>query len=228
MLYTEPMVRENIRNRDGKRVFFLDKEDRLTPGARDFLTRERIAILPAETAKPQEYRTLNGAILREKPEHMTHLHGNVLVDKTHPRIAFRGAIDSLEAELLLCQLHCPAVAKQLGEILDLARQMIRCEVLNEPLKTETLCGLTAEEQRRRSHHPQDYYGIPHFMPAASDGETVLRLNRCRCMARAAELAAVGAFMDANGTPTRPDLLQALNRMSSMIYILIIQAKSDKL
>ena len=32
---------------------------------------------------------------REKPEEMTHLRGNLLVKKTHPRIAFRGKLDRL-------------------------------------------------------------------------------------------------------------------------------------
>jgi ethanolamine utilization cobalamin adenosyltransferase len=64
------------------------------------------------------------------------------------------------------------------------------------------------------------------MPAATDGKTVLLLNRCRTAVRAAELAAAHAFTDADGICSRPDLLQALNRMSSMVYILIIQAKAE--
>ena len=112
----------------------------------------------------------------------------------------------------------------MGEILALARQLIRCDVLEEPLKTEKLCGLTEEQQRRHSHFPQEYYGQPHFMPSAEDGEAIARLNRARCAAREAELAAVEAFSDREGNPTRPDLLRALNRMSSMLYILMIQWK----
>ena len=42
MLYTEEAVRANIRNREGKRVFYLGRGDQLTSGARDYLTRERI------------------------------------------------------------------------------------------------------------------------------------------------------------------------------------------
>ena len=99
MLYTEQNVRDNLRNREGKRVFFLGKNDRLTSGARDYLTRERIPILPAEQAKIENYRLIGGGFITEKPEHMTHLHGDVLVSKTHPRILFRGAMDTLEAEL---------------------------------------------------------------------------------------------------------------------------------
>ena len=227
MLCTESMVRMNIRNRDGKRVFYLGKGDALTPGAKDWLTRERIEVLPAELAKPEEYRLLNGAVLREKPEHMTHLHGKVLVPKTHPRIRFRGKIDALEAELVLCQLECATWRFELGEILTLARKLIRCDVMNEPVPEEKLCGLTMEELRQRSHRPQDFYGQTHFMPEFTDGEVVLRLNRCRVMAREAELAGAEAFTDESGNCTRPDILRALNRMSSMLYILMIQAKGGK-
>ena len=97
MLYTEDMVRQNLRNRAGKRVFYLAKGDTLTPGARDWLRQERVEILDAQKAKPDVYRLLNGAVLTEKPEHMTHLNAQVLVRKTHPRILFRGKMDLLEA-----------------------------------------------------------------------------------------------------------------------------------
>ena len=36
-LYTEASVRANLRNREGRRVFYLAPGDHLTPGARDFL-----------------------------------------------------------------------------------------------------------------------------------------------------------------------------------------------
>jgi ethanolamine utilization cobalamin adenosyltransferase len=227
MLYTEEAARANIRNRGGKRVFFLGEKDTLTPGARDFLHRERIEILPASQAPIKEYRLENGAVLTKKPEHMTHLHGDVLVLKTHPRIGFRGAIDTLESELLWCQsaIKDPFSSK-IGEILSFARDLIRCEVLDEPVHQERLCGLTEAELRQRSHRPQDFYNQPHFMPSASDGNTVLALNRCRTAVRAAELAAARAFTDIDGTCRRTDILQALNRMSSMVYILMIQAKSE--
>ena len=224
MLYTEQTVRDNVRNRDGKRVFFLSKADTLTPGARDFLSRERISILPAEEAKIDTYRLLSGGVMTQKPEHMTHLYGDVLVEKTHPRIAFRGAIDTLEAEIMLCQLNAGAFQRELSEILALVRRLIRCDVLDEPVPGEKLCGLTEDEIRRRSHFPQDFYGQLHFMPEYTDGVEVLWLNQARCAARAAELAAVRAFVDQEGRPVRTDILRAMNRVSSMLYLLMIQAK----
>lgn len=224
MLYSESTVRDNLRNRDGKRVFYLGKGDQLTSQARDFLTRERIEILPAEAAKPQRYRLLVGGYLEEKPEHMTHLCGDLLVPKTHRRIAFRGAMDTLEAALLLGALEMPDQQKELEQLLELARQIVRCDVLDEPLEEKSLCGLTMEELRSHSHRPQDYYGKPHFMPRVSDGKKVLQLNRLRTQAREAERLAAAAFATEAGNCSRTDLLRGLNRMSSMLYILMLRAK----
>ena len=225
MLWDEQAVRANIRNRDGKRVYYLGKGDQLTSTARDFLRRERIEILPGSQARPERYRLLSGGYAEEKPEHMTHLNGEVLVPKTHPRIRFRGKMDTLEAELILCQLVPGAPEGALGEILDLSRKILRCDVLEEPLRQDTFCGLTQDEQRGRSHMPQDYYGQPHFMPQASDGSVIAGLNRARCFAREAELAAVEAFSDREGNLLREDIPKALNRMSSMLYLLMIQEKA---
>lgn len=209
MLYHLQAVKDNLRNREGKRIFYLSEGDRLTDEARDFLSREHIEILP-----PPGFQG-------EKPEHMTHLNGDILVSKTHPRIIFRGAMDSLEAEILLCQLQLPKLEKQLQELLDLARKLVACDVLNEPAPEGTLCGLTQEQLRSHSHLPQKFYDQPHFMPAAADGQTILQLNRLRCVVRETELKAVAAV------PERTDIIRALNRMSSMVYILMIREKAGK-
>jgi len=227
MLYTLDAVRDNIRNRDGKRVFFLGKQDRLTAAAQDYLDSEKIAILPAEEAKINRYQLLGGGYCDEKPEHMTHLYGDVLVSKIHPRIAFRGAMDTLEAELLLCQLACGEKYKRpLEETLTLARKLLACEVMEEPCREERLWGMTPEEIRSRSHRPQDYYGVPHFMPQVTDGAVILQLNRARCAVRNAERSAVAAFTGSDGRLVRSDLVQMLNRMSSLLYILMIEEKGQ--
>jgi len=227
MLYDLEAVKANIRNREGKRVFFLAKGDQMTSEGRDFLNRERIEIRPGESAAIREYRLLNGGVMTEKPEYMTHLCGDILVSKNHPRIAFRGAVDTLEAEILLCQEASPHLHGPLQEILELTRKLIRWEVMEEKAEETLLCGMTPEELRKRSHFPQNFYGQPHFMPAVSDGLTVLRLNRARCAARHAELCGVAAFVNAEGQTTRGDLLQVLNRLSSILYILMIQEKAKR-
>ena len=222
MLYTLENVRDNLRTREGKRVFFLGAGDTLTSAARDFLTEQRIPILPAAEAKITRYETEDGAYFEEKPEHMTQLTGNLLVPKTHPRIVLRGRLDSLEAELLLSVREMPELRQPLTEILDCVRKILRCEVLDEPFVPETLCGLTEDAQRMRSQQPQKFFGCPHFMPQPTDSPAVLRLNLLRTRIRETELAAAAAFGH-----SREDLLRALNRLSSLAYILMLQCKGDK-
>ena len=206
----------------------MGKDDTLTPGARDFLKTNRIEIIPGSQARKEEYALLGGGFLREKPEHMTHLNGEILVPKTHPRICFRGVMDTLEAELILAETECTGqAARDVRQVLDFAREIVASDVLETGVERKTLCGLTWEEVRKHSHFPQEYYRQPHFMPNAADGKAIARLNRARCAARAAELWGNFAFQDREGRPTRQDLLLGLNRISSMLYILMIREKAAR-
>lgn len=88
----------------------------LTPAAVDFLREHNIRLryvvperpgasmtrtpIPVRNGKACYVYAATGRELHEKPEEMTHLRGNQLVPKTHPRIAFRGKLDSLMAQLM--------------------------------------------------------------------------------------------------------------------------------
>ena len=225
MLFDRKAVQENIRNKDGKRVFYLGKGHQLTSDARDWLTSEKIPVLSAEAAKPDGYHLQNGAVLEQKPEHMTHLNGQYLVEKTHPRIAFRGGMDTLEAALLLAAAEAEgSIRTQLEEALSYTRYLLGQEVLEQSVVCKALGGMDEQQLRQRSHRPQDFYGKPHFMPQPTDSKALLLVNFARCKAREAELLAVKAFRDTEGLPTRTDLLQALNRLSSFLYLIMIQLK----
>lgn len=208
----------------------------LTPGARDYLRQHRVEVVypQGEGGKEPEsaprYRTLFGAELTTKPEHMTHLHGNILVCKDHPRIAFRGMIDLLEAEILLAQQAAadyPALAHELEEVLSFVRRFIRCDVLSEPLGEFTLCGYTQEQLREYSHYPEKHFGQPHFLPSRTDSPALLAVNKVRAVARQTELSAYAAFRDADGGVTRPDIILGLNRLSSLLWILMIKCKAGR-
>ncbi len=230
-LYTEESARACVRVRNGRRVFYLAPEDALAPKARDWLRREGIEVITGERRGPKSYRTLFGATLTEKPEHMTHLSENVLVFKDHPRVEFRGQIDALEAEILLAQQAAGGSAELVGaleETLTFVRNLIRADVLGEPVGPFRLLGLDEASLRERSHNPQKYYDQPHFMPSWRDGPALLAVNRARTVARTAERAAYRAFRDENGAVTREDIILALNRLSSLFWILEIELKAGKL
>ena len=160
---------------------------------------------------------------RVKPEHMTHLDHKTLVPKDHPRIAFRGWIDRLEAEILVCRLAVleqgeQELAGELEELLRFVQSLIRCDVLGEPVGELTLCGYTARQLRETSHHPDLYLGHGHFVPSPADPPAVLYVHRLRSLIRQAELACFKAFRSYDGRVTRPDLMEAMNRLSSLCWI----------
>ena len=235
----ELLTREDVRRMsdNGTRgPVVVNKDQKLTPGARDWLAAHKIqAVFPQgrdDPAAPHsaKYRTLFGATLNEKPEHMTHLKGNILVRKDHPRIAFRGMIDALEGELMLAQQASrdyPALVKELGEALDLVRRLIRCDVLDEPVGELNLCGYDAGQLREYSHYPDKHLGQPHFLPAYTDGPALLAVNKVRTLVRQTELSAYAAFKDVEGNVTRGDIILALNRLSSLMWIMMIKLKAGQ-
>ena len=81
----------------------------------------KVVVQQPEKPKYEDYET--GAFYYEKPEHMTQLFGNKLVTKDHPRILFRGKLDSLQSLVVLDQAlicassGCGALVQDLGDIL---------------------------------------------------------------------------------------------------------------
>jgi len=164
-----------------------------------------------------------GQHMTEKPEHMTHLNGNLLVPKTHQRIRLRGKLDSLQAQLLLAARQAidaqrPETAAALEEFHAFAQTILGCEVTDQPLPPYTLLGLDDAGLRRASHRPQEFAGMPHPMPHSGMPPLCLTLNFLRTQVREAELCAVEA--------ERPDLIQALNRFSSAVYLLFLKELSS--
>ncbi len=198
MLYTEKNVLSALQNGQLR----LCHSDRLTPAARDLLAQK------------------GAEISRQKPEHMTHLNGKQMVPKTHPRIAYRGKIDSLEAEILLCMTVPGTPVQALQEMLSFTRSLMRADVLEEPVQEMLLWGMTEAELRERSQNPQKYYGTAHILPEYGDSPALLHLNHLRTQVRETELQCYHAF------PHRVDLHRALNRLSSLCWILCLQERGQ--
>ena len=167
-----------------------------------------------------------------KPEHMTHLHQGALVTKTHPVIAYRGQLDLLQCELVEAQVYFEQVGEEalilkLEEIAAFARALMVHEVKETPFQWVTLIGLTAEELRERSHHPQKYYGIEHTPLSYTHGLVVAKLQHLRAKSREVELYANRAFTNDTGECSRLDLIQPLNRLSSAFYTLACEVRGRK-
>ena len=236
-------------DRNSTREFVIPEGAIITPAARDFLREQNIELrgqkdsigiktnrsmtvdpIPQKEGKSRYVDHTTGRDLSEKPEHMTHLRGNRLISKRDPRIAFRGRLDSLMASMISAQVEVyeagyGRISTDIGELLDLTRLILAAEVKDEPLTGITFQGMDSEKIRYDSQHPEEVFGIMHPIPCAKAGRTGATLNRLRTEVREVELAAMEAFCDSRGNLLRPDIIEALNRLSSCCYILMLRLAS---
>lgn len=167
-----------------------------------------------------------------KPEELTHLNAHRLVPKDHPRIRFRGQLDLLQAHIVAVQTALegekdgPKLIVELDGIWELLRQVSRSEVLDEPMPTVNILGLTPEELRAQSHDPKTHFGVdPMTPPSRIFGRPYALMNLLRAQSRIAEEAAVAAFKTRPSQPQR-QILQALNRLSSAFHILMCRLQAE--
>lgn len=211
------------------RIFYIPEGRVLSPAARDFLNRQLIRI-DVEKNRDKNEAEERRCEPQEKPEHMTHLMPGKLVVKDDPRIRYRGKLDSLQAEIVLaqCRISCSGktrIAEDLEDVLAAVRELMPCEVRNEPCTRETIIGLTFPEIREQSHDPKKFFGTkPMMLPSYKMGETFALLNSLRASVREAELMAVTAFRTETGIE-RTDIITVLNRLSGVLHIMMCRELS---
>ena len=163
---------------------------------------------------------------------MTSLSGDRLVPKTHRRIAFRGIIDTLEAEVIEAQVLASERGEEglcgnLGEVLGFLRAIMAAEVKESPLPPLPLFGMELEEIRRRVKEMKG----PPLLPAYTQGALAARLNTLRAKLREAELLAVRVFgpegnHGGTGPSEREDIIMALNRLSGALWWLFCEYRAN--
>lgn len=246
MVVTEASLRARLKGQKGQAVT-LPAGAFLTPAAKQFVRDHGLTVVTDPAAgdatdhqaarpspapgrpgagRPEAFRCQEcGGVLTAKPEHYTHLHDNVLVPKTHPRIALRGKLDHLGAWLLDSQVLVRGagygqLADDLHQFHALVRELLKAEVTGEALPPLKLLGMDAEALRRESH-------ARWLEVTPAHGPVPVRLNLLRTLVRETELAAHHAFSCGGETPERSDLLTALNRLSSAVYVLLLRFADGK-
>ena len=204
----------------------------VTPSARSWLIDKKIDLIIGSKRVVKTATSPSKIFSSEKPEYMTALRDTTLVSKDHAIIHLRGKLDSLMAKILEVQIAFERLGlskgvSDLGETLELVRRIMRSEVLEETLAPIRLFGMDEATLRSHSHAPDQYYGIPHFFASTADGEAVILLNSLRTTSREVELAAYPAFKTECGEPERPDIIRALNRLSSAYYVMMLRAKTKE-
>lgn len=242
---TESMLRNELRKKTMTQ-YCVEKTDVITPSARTFLREKGIELIvgqpeikeskqevvqtetpKVEAPKAKYICEYTGAFFSEKPEHMTQLYSNHLVYKNHKRIIFRGKMDTFIAKLIDLQLRLDKnekVNKDLEEVLKYARNIFNSEFMENELQDLLVFGMDDAEIREHSHHPQKYYKVDHLFAIDSKSTPLaVMLNVLRAESREVEISAVEAFCDGKKVE-RQDILRALNRLSSLIYIMMLKSE----
>ncbi len=186
----------------------------VTESARQYAAERQIRLVEQGWEQMTWTKPPAGSPKADKPEEMTHIRAGELVKKTDPRIRFRGKMDSFEAELLCLMAAADRqrrteLVRDIGSILTVCRNILGTEVKQEPLGAWTMLGMDAEQIHRASHAP------PHVVPDYRMGEFAMALNRLRALSRELELNWLAACPPGE----REDIVLALNRLSSALYVL---------
>ena len=221
-------------HKEKKKVIKVPPGSIVTPSAKDFLASKGAVIeVDVNMAEPE---TNCSAMPKKKtsvkPEYATHLNGKELVLKTDLRIAFRGQLDSLIASMVetqtwFIQQGDKGMADKLKEVTRFTRSLMMAEVGQKLFEFPKVFGMDEGQLREVSHYPNKYFGVPHSSMSAKEGPAVARLHLLRTQSREAELAAAQAFLNKDGGCQREDLLLGMNRLSSILYILVCIEKSRK-
>lgn len=234
-----PAAKEYLQQRKIKYQMKSNFRDQVTAGGADHGKPESAGAAPQQDAKapaaakpepaalprPKYKDHETGAFYYEKPEQMTQLYGNELVNKDDPRIVFRGKLDSTQSLVVLAQavIHengCQALVEDLNDILRHLRELMRCDVLAEDVPEMTTIGLSHVELRERSHDPMKFYKIKQMLlPDYTMGINYAYLNQIRTQIRETELSACTAFKE-GGKYKRRDIIEELNRLSSALHIMM--------
>ena len=220
----------------------LSSSERLTPSAMEYIREQRIRIVaqgageaadeaaggksaaPACAATGADLGAKLGSGTGESvsTQGLTHLDATSMVAKTHPRIEARGRLDSLMATAVLVQTQfdprgkLPVMLKDcLAEIKEWIFQALAAEVSGSILPPQSMGGMNLEVLRAVSRSPRQYLGLDHMMPDAALGANIALLNWLRAQVRETELAVARAAL------CRTDIQEALNRLSSAVYVLML-------
>ena len=164
-----------------------------------------------------------------KPDHMTQLDAGHFAPKTHPRIQFRGKMDSLHALAMLVaaearRYQLPTLAGHLDTLAAYCREIQSAEYHSRAVQPLAVGGKSEDEIHDISHWPDKHLGIAHIVPGPDDHAILHWLNYLRTTAREVEIVALEVY-----PPPEPlHLAHALNRLSSAVYYLELLFKAGKL
>jgi ethanolamine utilization cobalamin adenosyltransferase len=188
---------------------------------------QRVPVLTGENERRAAMCLLCAQPLAVKPDTLTSLDGKALVAKNDPRLKLRGKLDTAIAHAVWIQAEFAPkggktpLAHWLADVRSALGSVLKAEVSGEAMPPVAMGEFDEAAIHAISHHPLKYLGHDHLVPEVAHGVQVARLNLLRAQIREAELSAAEVFIDRDFKVVRPDIMQALNRLSSAVYVLML-------
>lgn len=250
MVLTEDKLKNLYRKEEFKK-YVVENGTIMTPSARQFLADKGIEIVKEEAVEEKtavqekviervvekaitpKYIGVAGESYFEKPEHMTQISGNILVKKNDERIIFRGKLDSLQAKWLILQKEFEnygneKLQKDMESVAIFIKKIVSAEVLDMEMEEIKVFEETLDKIKEISHNPKKFFGIGHlFDISIKNSILVLKLNEMRSNSREIEIAGVTAFLNEKGIVAKKEILKALNRLSSVIYVMMLKGEKGE-
>ncbi|WP_373076619.1 ethanolamine utilization protein [Fusobacterium varium] len=250
MVLTEDKLKNLYRKEEFKK-YVVENGTIMTPSARQFLADKGIEIVKEEAVEEKtavqekviervvekaitpKYIGVAGESYFEKPEHMTQISGNILVKKNDERIIFRGKLDSLQAKWLILQKEFEnygneKLQKDMESVAIFIKKIVSAEVLDMEMEEIKVLEETLDKIKEISHNPKKFFGIGNlFDISIKNSILVLKLNEMRGSSREIEIAGVTAFSNEKGIIIKKEILKALNRLSSVIYVMMLKGEKGE-
>ena len=198
---------------------------------------DKPAEFPVVLTGPAPVCAICGQPLAHKPDHMTQLDVGRFAPKTHPRVRFRGQLDSLHALVMLAaaesrRYQLPRLAEGLDTVAAYCREIQSAEYHGRAVQPLVVLGKSEDDLHAISHWPDRHLGLPHLTPGSTDHAILHWLNFARTMTREIEIVALDIYGpnehthdDQSAVGTIP---HALNRLSSAMYVLELLFKRGDL
>lgn len=187
------------------------------------------AVFPVRLSGPIPTCTTCGSEVRSKPSAITQLNAGHFAPKTHPRIIFRGKVDSLLATVMMAENRAIAAGERelvlhLATLAAYCRELTAAEYNEREAAELRLRGECADDIHRVTHDPVGALGIEHLTIDGASTELQHWLNLCRTQTRELEVVAEQTFESAHH-PYGVSICHATNRLSSAFYALQLRLEA---
>ncbi len=216
------LTEEDIRARHVQAggVLVLHAGERLTPSATEYALQQRITVQQSDMPEGEATSCPSLGPCSANIE-TTLLDTGVEVPKNHPSIIMRGKLDTLLAQVVLTQTQFdpkdrkPAFLKEcLADIQEWVLLTLQGEVTGQRVCAKGMGGMDIPTLHLISREPKKYLGLDHLAAHVSMGGNVALLNWLRAAVRETEIVAINCSKNM-------DVLCALNRLSSALYVLML-------